>query len=695
MEVLQNCFPRSLRRTLNELPQSLDETYERVLKEIGTANRDLARRLLQCLVVAVRPLHIEELAEVLAMDFDEAEGLTPELKEDWLLEDRQRAVLSTCSSLITLVDDGDSRVIQFSHFSVKEFLTSDRLAAFKGDVSHFAVMPEAAHTTLAQACLGVLLELDGSADIDKVESRFPLAIYAAQHWVEHAQFGMVSTRAEDGIRRLFDSTKPHLTAWIELHDIDDERPFFDDDSSSSPGPPLYYASLCGFRDLAAHIIAEHPEQVNARGGHNRSSLAAALHKKHFEVAELLYRHGGAVDVTGQFRRTPLFSASVDGLTDVARWLLDHGADANWQQPQDHSTPIIVAACRGRLGVVRTLLAHGVRVNFADDDGDTPLCLASMFGHVEIVRLLLQHGAAADISVQAQDYATPLHRTSNLAVARLLLDHGANANAKDKGGRTPLHDASSHGRIEVVRLLLDHGASADAKDKKGGTPLHEASDSEECVRLLLDRGANPDAQKMDGRSPLHEASFKGRTDIVRLLLDHGASLNAKDKKGRTPLHEASNKGQTETVRLLLDRGANADAQKLNGRSPLHEVSSQGRTETVRLLLDHGASPDAKDKKGRTPLHGASDKGKPDTVRLLLDRGADADAEGTDGWTPLHAASSAGEIDALRLLLDHGANAEAKDKLGRSPFHWLVANRGKREIIERIFTEHAASRVDKTL
>jgi len=92
--------------------------------------------------VAVRPLRIEELAEVLALDFDEAEGLTPELKEDWRLEDRQRAVLSTCSSLITVVNNYGSSVIQFSHFSVKEFLTSDRLAAFKGDVSHFAIIPE-------------------------------------------------------------------------------------------------------------------------------------------------------------------------------------------------------------------------------------------------------------------------------------------------------------------------------------------------------------------------------------------------------------------------------------------------------------------------------------------------------------------------------------------------------------------------
>src|SRR6266404_1025533 len=519
LEVLQHCFPRSLRRTLNELPQSLDETYERVLKEIGTANRDLAHRLLQCLVMAARPLRIEELAEVLALDFDEAEGLTPELKKDWRSEDRQRAVLSTCSSLITVVDDGRSRVIQFSHFSVKEFLTSDRLFAFKGDVSYFAIMPEPAHTTLAQACLGVLFQLDGSTNNDKVEGRFPLARYAARHWVEHAQFGMVSTRVEDGMRRLFDPTKPHFTAWIKLHDIDDKWSSFSDSSDNAPGSPLYYASLCGFRDLAAHIIAKHPEKVLARGGRVHSPLAAALHNRHFEMAELLHQHGGAVDVTGDYHRTPLSCASRDGLVDVARWLLRHGADPNLQD-QFHWTPINIAAARGHLEIVRMLLAHGVHVNLADN---TPLCTASECGRVEIARLLLQRGA--DIGTQGENDSTPLHRASNVAVACLLLGHGASTDAKDKEGKTPLHDVSSAGRSEVVRVLLDHGASADAKDKKGRTPLHDASLSgvTETVRLLLDRGVDANAETMGGWTPLHGASYKGETETVRLLLDHGASV----------------------------------------------------------------------------------------------------------------------------------------------------------------------------
>ncbi|KAH9051135.1 hypothetical protein EDB83DRAFT_2293977, partial [Lactarius deliciosus] len=121
LETLQHCLPQNIPRVLKELPTSLDETYERVLKEIVTSNRRQAYRLLQCLTVASRPLRVEELAEILALDFDGAEEGIPELRKDWRWEDQTETVLSTCSSLISVVDDGRHRVVQFSHFSVKEF----------------------------------------------------------------------------------------------------------------------------------------------------------------------------------------------------------------------------------------------------------------------------------------------------------------------------------------------------------------------------------------------------------------------------------------------------------------------------------------------------------------------------------------------------------------------------------------------
>jgi hypothetical protein len=146
-----------------ELPISLNDTYERILKEIKDSNRTLARRVLQCLVVAIRPPSVAGLAELLAVDFDDVEGI-PRLKPDWRWEEQEPALMSACSSLIAIVQAGGSRVVQFSQFSVKEFLTSPRLATASGEVSNYHIDLEPGHTILTQACLGVLLQIQDAVD---------------------------------------------------------------------------------------------------------------------------------------------------------------------------------------------------------------------------------------------------------------------------------------------------------------------------------------------------------------------------------------------------------------------------------------------------------------------------------------------------------------------------------------------------
>ena len=183
MNALQHCYPPDLCRVLNELPGPLDETYEQILERINGAQRVNTHRLLQCLTAASRPLCVEEIVELLAFDCRvPSSGVVPKL-ENWRWDDHEEAILSTCSGLITIVGSGDSRVVQFSHFSVKEYLTSPRLARSPCvDLSRFHIDLEAAHTIMAQACLATLLRLDeddGKSDA----KRSPLVKYAAQYCI--------------------------------------------------------------------------------------------------------------------------------------------------------------------------------------------------------------------------------------------------------------------------------------------------------------------------------------------------------------------------------------------------------------------------------------------------------------------------------------------------------------------------------
>ncbi|KAH9073600.1 hypothetical protein EDB83DRAFT_2260404, partial [Lactarius deliciosus] len=288
LETLRQCLPQSVRRTLNELPESLDETYERVMMEIKKANQVHAYRMLQCLTVAVRPLSVAELAELLAFDFDVAKGGIPELNSNWRWEDHEQAVLSTCSSLITVVPDEESPVVQFSHFSVKEFLMSDRLATSTGDISQYHISLGDSHTVLAQACLGFLLR---DPDVTNGTDRAPLAQYAAEHWVTHARVKIVASRIREGMEQLFDPDQPYFEAWVELYDFDLD--FDDDDGGYSPNSDivdskpgarsLYYAALCGLRELVEHLILEYPQYASARGGCRGTALHSASFAGHLQI----------------------------------------------------------------------------------------------------------------------------------------------------------------------------------------------------------------------------------------------------------------------------------------------------------------------------------------------------------------------------------------------------------------------------
>ena len=111
--------------------------HERTLLDIDEENWVYAHRLFQYLAVALHPLSVEELAEFLTFEFKDGES--PIFQAECRPEDPREAVLSTCSSLITVIDDPGFSTVQFSHFLVKEFLTSTRIT--EGRVTQYYTPP--------------------------------------------------------------------------------------------------------------------------------------------------------------------------------------------------------------------------------------------------------------------------------------------------------------------------------------------------------------------------------------------------------------------------------------------------------------------------------------------------------------------------------------------------------------------------
>ncbi len=391
-------MPSSIRKVLNELPTTLDDTYERALQEIHKEKCQHARHFFQCLVGAIRPLRVEELAEIFAINF-EADS-SPDLMEGWRPENPEEAVLSTCSTLITVIEDEGSKIVQFCHFSVKEYLTSDRLRTSDvGNIGLYYIPLDVAHTFLARSCLAVLLQLDENVNKNRLAT-FPLAFYAARYWVNHAKFEDVASRIQDGIERLFYPGNPYLAAWAWIYDVAWDRFGRSIDTlTEHPSLPeataLYYAVLCGFSGVANFLICTHAEDVNALGDDHGTPLRAASSGGHLDVVHLLLQHNANVnDARGSTNWTALHEASYYGHPKVVKLLLEHGAEVN-AVSEAHNTPLWLASDSGHLEVVQMLLGHGADVHIRGQFNRTPYQAAAWEKNTKVAELLLEHGAEKD------------------------------------------------------------------------------------------------------------------------------------------------------------------------------------------------------------------------------------------------------------------------------------------------------------
>ena len=728
--MLRHCLAPSLRDQLNALPQSLDATYERVLDEIQSTNQGRhTHRLLQCLSVAMRPLHVEELAEVLAFELDTDGGELPKYHPDWRWEDQEHAVLSACSSLITIVNSGNSRVIQFSHFSVKEYLTSERLSTASGAVSQYYIAMEPAHLILARSCLAVLLNtsVEGVYNESRDEGRnrdseegMPLLKYAAVHWTSHAQVGSVSSCLKDAMETLFDPSKSYFGVMMRIRDA-----FI----CTCNQTPLYFAALHRFNSLVQHLINRYPEQVTHHNNTSVSPLVAALEsKKDVWLAELLVKHGARVHIRGDPPLCHAVGFSDDSSrVNAVQFLLKRGAQVNAGNRQ-LMTPLHCSAYMGCPEVSRILLEHGADVSLQNQSGNVPLHFVSDLGNKDegerlvLARLLLA-GSCMDVNAQAMDGGTPLHRASynrRPKIVQLLLANGANAHVEDAQGRKPLHHLSPHLNdvdpqdvTRVTQLLLEQGVDVNVLDKKHETPLHIASSLGhlENVRFLLDHGAKADAENVDGQIPLHLVSKyqyvnEENANVTRLLLQRGMDVNRRDSKQQaTPLHFASFRGQLEIALALLDHGADVNARNADDQTPIHRVSLSPRltrkfesgyqeveaNRLAQILLERGADVNARDKDQATPLHSASFMSNLETARVLLDHGANIHAKNILGQTPLHIVSQGGyhsgsEPTLVELLLSRGAIVNEQDNDQATPF-LLASYFLKRNIAEKLLQNGA--------
>ena len=405
-------------------------------------------------------------------------------------------------------------------------------------------------------------------------------------------------------------------------------------------------------------VGAQPEFAFTSRSPKLTSLQAASKKGHVVLALFGSRSGAAPYATSSIdtTMTAMQMAARLGHYNLVTFLLEAGVEADSRSSQRGKTALICSLEEGYQDIARLLIEAGADVNTASALRYTALRIAVMDGLDESVDRLLRAGADANTASGIGFRALQIAATdgSDGSVDRLLRA-GADVNGAIETTATALVLGIRHRRTNIVRRLLE----ADA-DVNIDHPLEEAAATNQIAmaKMLLDRKADPIAVTSLGEyysPPMETAVLKGHTEMVHLLLDlldAGTNLQVMD----CPLVVAAGGNHLKIEEILLAAGADPDAAYRDHRALIDAVEL-GHQESVCLLLEAGADPNKPDHLGKIALSIAARKGYLDIVRNLLLAGADVNAMSTVigvGLTPLHEAASKGHSEIVRLLLTAGAD-----------------------------------------
>lgn len=382
--------------------------------------------------------------------------------------------------------------------------------------------------------------------------------------------------------------------------------------------------------------------------------------------------------------------------DIARLLLDHGANPNAQLVDDWDNPFtaltgVIGEGEGdkpphpqALALATLLIERGANpfdtqalYNTSITRDDTTWleflwaqCEAR--GAADAWLAVPQPRLGGNVPLNALDYLLGNAVAFNhLKRAEWLVTHGANPNGVHAYSGRPLYEeALIHGHTAMAALLVRHGAVIPRLE---GAAAFQAA----CMRVDRDAArtlADQHPECLLDASSMLNAARQGRTDVVALLLELGMNVDVADATEQRGIHNAVAGNALDVVKLLVAHGADIDrpttrfggamgfAAHFNRReiaaflaplsSDVFELTYLGMKERLQELFDENPSlaNAVHPRAGITPLFCLPDD-EDDAVEMtefLLARHASPEARNGNGETAEQIARKRGLIDAADLM-----------------------------------------------
>ncbi|XP_044262920.1 putative ankyrin repeat protein RF_0381 isoform X2 [Tribolium madens] len=405
--------------------------------------------------------------------------------------------------------------------------------------------------------------------------------------------------------------------------------------------------------------------VNFIFDNHHNPLTLALKSHNIDVIKYLIENGAHVNCSNDYGYAPLhWAIKNDCSLDIIKLLINNNADINKISIYEFEkyTPLSAAVDENNFEVAKLLIDEGADANKRNSDDSTALTLAHKYNRTDILnyyyynslgfaiftekldeaRKLLEDGA--DVFMTGAKKKLPLIiavEKENLEAIKLLFEFGGDITMP-----TAVLKAINVGNLEIINFFLRNNVEINWKYRDGTTLLISAIEKGnfDVIKILIENGAEVN---FPDNMPLITAVRMGNFDVVKILIENGASVNPTDNKNSYPLFEALKLDNYDITKYLINKGAKMEAKFLlkdnfqcvknliKMKTQLKSVLLDDHFETstllkvvetkntcfVNYLLEQGLQIDSYDKKEESPLAVAAKNRSFLIVQILINAGAD--------------------------------------------------------------------------